>query len=218
MKKKELKETKSIQEYITDNSFGFFITLCVVIFQALHTQYVLKLVSSLTDVFGYNLTGWHSLGVSSVIACGILYFTLKNNYKAAIGFSVFESYMNLCYYTIYIMGTPEEDSYLFWIAIPAAFAMPTLLGLFAHQLMKDKQAKVGIVDIKPDNRINQVLEQNKNLEEENKKQAEQISLLTQLNEKISQQLADLLAKISQPVTIKNFDTGVEVKATINYGE
>ncbi len=194
------KESKSLQDRITDDSFGFFITVAVVIFQALHTQYVLKLVSSLTDVFGFNLTGWHSLGVSTVIAAGILYFTLRDNYYAAIGFMAFESYMNICYYSIYIASTPEDDNYLFWIAIPAAFSMPALLGLFAHQLMKSKKKR----------EADQKEEQKVSRKAPDQLISDSIAKIAALEESINQ----ISQKVNGEIILVNTDTGVEVKAML----
>lgn len=124
----------TIQDRVKSNNFGFWITVSAVIFQALHSQYVLKLISSLKDVGGIDLTGWHSFGVAAIISLAILYFTLRGRANIAIGAAVFETYMNICYYVIFISSMKEPNWNLLFIGIPSSIALPSILALFAEEI------------------------------------------------------------------------------------
>lgn len=130
-----------IQETIKSNNFGFILAVGAVSVQALHSQFVLKLVSSLTNVFGYDLTSWHSFITALLISGAILYFTLRGKVKIAIGAAIFEAYMNICYYSIYITQNENPKYYLFWIAIPSSIALPSILALFSEEIT-EKQEKI----------------------------------------------------------------------------
>ncbi len=218
-----MEETKKqpfrLQEYIKNNDFGFLITVGAVIFQAMHTQYTLKLVSSLTDVFGYNLTAYHSMGIAILISGAILYFTLRDNYKAAIGWAVFEAYMNICYYTIYINATPADDNYLYWIAIPSAFALPTILGMFAYELVKEDPKKViqtNSIDVTEElvpvnKRIDEILRMT-SVEFEHTKayQDQSLKAVTELANKLGKTDTKLDAFLNKEFVLTNTETGNDV--------
>lgn len=148
-KSKEKEEKKfKLQDFIKSNDFGFFISLCAVIFQALHTQYNLKSLSSLSNVYGFDLSQHHAMGLAAIISMAILYFTLRKRFNKAIGWAVFEAYMNICYYVIYIESQPVPPRMLYFIAIPVSFALPTILGMFSKELLYDGEGNITYEDSK----------------------------------------------------------------------
>lgn len=135
----------SIQDRVKSNEFGFWITVSAVVFQALHSQYVLKLVSSLgniqTSIGEINLASWHSFGIATLISLAILWFTLRGEVEYAYYAAAFEVWMNLCYYGIFIFTQKEPPYYLLLIAIPSAIALPSILAIFAEQITDNKILK-----------------------------------------------------------------------------
>jgi hypothetical protein len=134
----ETNKKLTIQERVKSNNFGFWITVAAVVFQSLHSQYVLKLISSLKDIGGYDLTGWHSFGVAGIISLAILYFTLRGKANIAIGAAIFETYMNICYYVIFISSMEVPNWNLLFIGIPSSIALPSILALFAEEINDNK--------------------------------------------------------------------------------
>lgn len=208
-KNKEPQKFK-LQEFIKHNNFGFFIAVCAVIFQALHTQYNLKRLSSLSNVFGADLSEYHAMGLAAIISMAILYFTLRGRANQAIGWACFEAYMNICYYAIYISSTPADDNYLYWIAIPAALALPTILGMFSKELLFDGEGDIS----------NDSIEKLK--EFFSLKIADiykEISKITTMNEvekdSLKQQVNDIDASVNkflkQEITLENIETGTTVR-------
>lgn len=199
-----------LQEFIKHNNFGFFIALCAVVFQALHTQYNLKRLSSLTDVFGADLSEYHAMGLAAIISMAILYFTLRRRVNQAIGWACFEAYMNICYYAIYIFSTPANDNYLYWIAIPAALALPAILGMFSKELLSDGEGNIAGDEI---NKLKEFI---------TLKITEvysEISKITTMNEvekdSLKQRVNDIDDSVNkflkQEITLENIDTGTTVR-------
>ena len=148
MSKAKEKEKFQLQNFIKSNNFGFFIAVCAVIFQALHTQYNLKNLSSLSNVYGVDLSQHHAMGIAAIISFAILYFTLRKRLNKAIGWAIFEAYMNICYYVIFIESQPVPPRMLYFIAIPASFALPTILGMFSKELLYDDDGNITYEDSK----------------------------------------------------------------------
>lgn len=135
----ETNKNLTIQDRVKSNNFGFWITVAAVLGQALHSQYVLKLISSLGKtkiiwVGQIDLAGFHSFGIAAIISLAILYFTLRGKAKIAIGAAIFETYMNICYYVIFISSMKEPNWNLLFIGIPSSIALPSILALFAEEI------------------------------------------------------------------------------------
>lgn len=212
-KKKEKEKGFQIQDFIKNNNFGFFICLCAVIFQALHTQYNLKRLSSLTNVFGFNLSEYHAVGIASIISMAILYFTLRKRRNQAIGWACFEAYMNICYYAIYISTTPVDDNYLYWIAIPSALALPAILASFANELLYDEE---GIISFEYTEQIDQLkLFFSTQFDALNKR----ITDIANMNETEKDTIKDSIRDIKESLesfknselTLENLDTGTTAR-------
>jgi len=119
------------KNFIKHDGFGLFLAIATVIVQAMHSQYVLRLVSSLDEVYADT----HAYVISIIISCAILYFTLRGKRKIAIGAAIFEAYMNICYYTIFILSQEEPNYWLFLVTIPVSGALPAILAFFSDDVM-----------------------------------------------------------------------------------